>query len=619
MPQVGELTIFCGAMVGASIGFLWYNAHPAEIFMGDVGSLALGGAIGTVAVIIKQELLLPFIGGIFVIEALSVILQVASFKLRRKRIFKMAPAAPSLRAAGMVGVEDHRALLDRFAGICTLCTDHAEVALARSWWFVVEVSMSAQKLDVKDKRVLVVGLGKSGVASAIFLKDRGARVSVSDAKTEDQLRSAIPALLDKGISVETGGHGERTFRDQDLIVVSPGVPSDVPQLEKARAQGIPIIGEVELASRFLKGHIIAITGSNGKTTTTALAGEVIAMGGYEVLVGGNIGTPAIALVADSTSDTYNVLEISSFQLESIESFHPEIAVVLNITPDHLDRHHSFDAYVLAKARIFENQTAQDCAVLNADDPTCARSGCENPRSGVPGSAASRKSSAGRSCATAKIFWRDDERRPGDHAGQRHHAQGRTQPGKRPGRGLRRTHRRLRAAPHPPRRRGVQGGRASAGVRHYHPGRRVLQRFQGHQRRRHHQGSGAFPGNIHIILGGKDKGSDYSVLKDLLRARAKRVYTIGAAAEKIESQIAGAVPVLRAETLETAVKRAAESAAPGRHRAAGPGLRQLRSVRKLRAPWPRVQRGSAGSGRAQDAQRSRRGGVKLCHRDTETQR
>ena len=262
-------------------------------------------------------------------------------------------------------------------------------------------------MEIKNKRVLVVGLGKSGVASAIFLKERGARVSVSDAKTEDQLRSAIPALLDKGISVETGGHGERTFRDQDLIVVSPGVPSDVPQLEKARAAGIPIIGEVELASRFLKGHIIAITGSNGKTTTTALAGEVIGMGGYEVLVGGNIGTPAISLVSEATTDTYNVLEISSFQLESIESFHPEIAVVLNITPDHLDRHHSFDAYVQAKARIFENQTAEDYAVLNADDSTCAGL-AGRMRAQVYWFTRTKDVDRGAFVRDGKIFWRDDD-------------------------------------------------------------------------------------------------------------------------------------------------------------------------------------------------------------------
>ena len=196
--------------------------------------------------------------------------------------------------------------------------------------------------------MLVVGLGKSGVASAQFLQQHGARVTASDAKAEDDLRADIRTLLDLGVTVETGGHGERTFRQQDLIVVSPGVPTSVPQLAQARALGIPVIGEIELASRFLKGHIVAITGSNGKTTTTALAGEVIAWGGYESQVGGNIGTAAISLVAGSTDDTYNVLEVSSFQLETIQTFHPEVAVVLNVTPDHLDRHGSFDRYLAAK-------------------------------------------------------------------------------------------------------------------------------------------------------------------------------------------------------------------------------------------------------------------------------
>ena len=155
-------------------------------------------------------------------------------------------------------------------------------------------------MDVKGQRVLVVGLGKSGVASALFLENRGAKVAVSDAKSPEQLRDGIPQLLDHGISVETGQHGERTFRDQDLIVVSPGVPYDVPQLVHARERGNPVIGEVELAARFLKGHMVAITGSNGKTTTTTLAGDIIAAGGRQTLVGGNIGTPAITFVDRAT-------------------------------------------------------------------------------------------------------------------------------------------------------------------------------------------------------------------------------------------------------------------------------------------------------------------------------
>src|SRR5262249_11088126 len=224
-------------------------------------------------------------------------------------------------------------------------------------------------MELKNKRVLVVGLGRSGVASAFFLQDRGAKVTVSDEKSEAQLQNEIAALLDRGVSIETGRHGERTFRDQDLIVVSPGVPSDQPQLQQARSMGIPVIGEVELACRFLQGKVIAITGSNGKTTTTTLVGEILAKSGRKTFVGGNIGTPVISLAPQSTPDTLTVLEISSFQLETIEQFRPWIAAILNITPDHLDRHHTFDAYIEAKRRIFQNQQAGDFAVLNADDPT----------------------------------------------------------------------------------------------------------------------------------------------------------------------------------------------------------------------------------------------------------
>ncbi len=225
-------------------------------------------------------------------------------------------------------------------------------------------------MELKNKRVLVVGLGRSGVASAFFLQEHGAKVIVSDSKSEAQLQGEVSALLDRGISIETGRHGERTFRDQDLIVVSPGVPSDQPQLQHARSLGIPVIGEVELAFRFLQGKVLAITGSNGKTTTTTLVGEILAKSGKKTLVGGNIGTPVISLAGQSTADSMVALEISSFQLESIQQFRPWIAAILNITPDHLDRHHTFQAYVDAKARIFENQQASDFAVLNADDPTC---------------------------------------------------------------------------------------------------------------------------------------------------------------------------------------------------------------------------------------------------------
>src|ERR1700740_2818604 len=184
-------------------------------------------------------------------------------------------------------------------------------------------------MDLNNKRVLVVGLGRSGVASALFLKEHGATVTVSDPKPQDELGEDIPLLLDHGIVVETGGHGERTFRGQDLIVVSPGVPVDSPPLVQARSLGEPVIGEIELAAQHLPGPIVAITGSNGKTTTTTLSGEILTTGGLPMLVGGNIGTPAISLVAKAKPETVVVLEVSSFQLETIRTFRPKVAGALN--------------------------------------------------------------------------------------------------------------------------------------------------------------------------------------------------------------------------------------------------------------------------------------------------
>src|SRR5215472_4261686 len=226
-------------------------------------------------------------------------------------------------------------------------------------------------MELKGKKVLVVGLGKSGLAAALFLRRRGAQVTVSDVRSAEALARDIPALLEEGINVEAGGHGLLTFRRQDLIVVSPGVPLDTPELAQVRSFGLPIIGEIELAAWFLKGKMLAITGSNGKTTTTTLAGQILKDGGLQTLVGGNIGIPVIGLVDDSTDETWSVLEVSSFQLESTQEFHPEIAVILNITPDHLDRHGSFENYAMAKERIFREQSAEDALVLNADDPRAA--------------------------------------------------------------------------------------------------------------------------------------------------------------------------------------------------------------------------------------------------------
>ena len=208
-------------------------------------------------------------------------------------------------------------------------------------------------MELKDKRILVVGLGKSGLASAIFCAKKARKSPCPICAAWKRWRTELPALLDIGVMVEAGGHGLLTFRRQDWIVVSPGVPLDTPELVQARGFGTPVIGELELASRFLQGNILAITGSNGKTTTTALCGEIFRASGQPTQVGGNIGVPVISLVPQSTPESWNVLEVSSFQLETIDEFHPNIAVILNITPDHLDRHGTMENYVAAKERIFE--------------------------------------------------------------------------------------------------------------------------------------------------------------------------------------------------------------------------------------------------------------------------
>ncbi|HJR61563.1 MAG TPA: UDP-N-acetylmuramoyl-L-alanine--D-glutamate ligase [Vicinamibacterales bacterium] len=222
--------------------------------------------------------------------------------------------------------------------------------------------------SVRGKRVTVVGAARSGVAAAELLVRRGAAVTLSDVREQiDQagdLRSA-------GVRLELGSHGTETLLRSDLVVLSPGVPAEQAAVAAARAAGVHVIGELELASRWLRGRIVAITGTKGKSTTTTLTGRMLEAGGHRVLVGGNIGHALSAQVDDSTEDTIHVVEASSFQLETIETFRPWIAVLLNFSPDHLDRHVSVDAYAAAKSRIFINQTADDWAVLNADDASVA--------------------------------------------------------------------------------------------------------------------------------------------------------------------------------------------------------------------------------------------------------
>jgi UDP-N-acetylmuramoylalanine--D-glutamate ligase len=224
----------------------------------------------------------------------------------------------------------------------------------------------AQGFDVTGRHVTVAGAARSGIAAARLLATRGARVTLSDARGE--IPDAEP-LRQLGVAIELGGHITETFTSADLVVLSPGVPPEQAAVNAARKRGVPIVGELELASRWLQGRVIAITGTKGKSTTTVLAGKMLEAAGFRVAVGGNIGSPLSAQVAESTPDTLHVVETSSFQLEQTETFHPWIAVMLNFSPDHLDRHPSIEAYGRAKARIFENQADTDWAVINADDPS----------------------------------------------------------------------------------------------------------------------------------------------------------------------------------------------------------------------------------------------------------
>jgi UDP-N-acetylmuramoylalanine--D-glutamate ligase len=222
-------------------------------------------------------------------------------------------------------------------------------------------------LDVKGRKALVIGAARSGVASARFLAQRGATVALNDRKPLSEWPQTALDLKTEGVGLVEGDPPSWLLDQIDLLVVSPGVPTKAIPIRYAARRGVEVVGEIELASRFLRGRIVAITGTNGKTTTTTLIGQMLKDGGLTVQVGGNIGTPLISMIDSSSDDGWNVVELSSFQLETIVDFHPMVAAVLNVTPNHMDRYESLMDYAGAKHRIFMNQTAGDIAILNADD------------------------------------------------------------------------------------------------------------------------------------------------------------------------------------------------------------------------------------------------------------
>jgi UDP-N-acetylmuramoylalanine--D-glutamate ligase len=409
-------------------------------------------------------------------------------------------------------------------------------------------------------RVLVVGLARTGVATALFCATHNAKVTATESRLEDELGDVPAKLREAGVALELGGHTERLFLEQDLIVPSPGVPSDHPFLLAARSKKITIWSEIELAYRFQEGKLIGITGSNGKTTTTSLVHHILANSGVEAILAGNVGTPLISRVEAMNARTVAVVELSSFQLELIERFRPDIGVMLNLTPDHLDRHKTMEAYLAAKARLFENQTELDAAVLNADDaPT-----------------------VGHTPKKPQVFWfsrkqavkqgaclKGEDIVVAHQAGEDFVMKAQEIP-------LVGAHNleNVLAAVTAARLAGVHGASIGKAVKTFAGVEHRLEFVAEIDGVKYYNDSkatnvdatlkalDAFPGRILVILGGKDKGSDYTVLQKPLREKAILALLIGAASEKIEKQIAGSVAMELAETIERAVHIASQAAQAG---------------------------------------------------------
>jgi UDP-N-acetylmuramoylalanine--D-glutamate ligase len=396
--------------------------------------------------------------------------------------------------------------------------------------------------ELKGKRVAVVGMAKSGIAAAELLVEHGAIVIAVDQNPVTDVRLAA-------LGVEVRPQAATAIQGTDLVVLSPGVPADADIAEAARRDRIPVIGDLELASWFLQGDIIGITGANGKTTTTAMTGHILQASGIPVQVGGNIGTPPCSMIATSRAGQWNVLELSSFQLETTQTFHAHIGAALNVTPDHLDRHYTFENYAEAKARLFVNQTPSDFAVLNADDI-------------VTQGYAARTNADVRWFSSTKVVERGACLQNGtillDGAPL-------MQTSEVPLRGAHNIENTMAAAVM-----SRLAGARSIDIR------AAVMSFPGVEHRLEFIGElngvawyndskatnvdatlkaiAAFDGGLWIILGGKDKGSDYAPLVDALRSKVQGVLLIGAAAEKIERQIAG-LPVHRCGTLDLAVREA----------------------------------------------------------------
>jgi len=420
-------------------------------------------------------------------------------------------------------------------------------------------------MELAEKNILVVGIGKSGLAVARFAGRRGATVTVTDLCDEAALAARLPELRQMGARLVLGRHPVEIFQQADLIVVSPGVPHTIEPLKMARKRNIPVIGEMEFASRFIREPVVAVTGTNGKTTTTSLLGEMLALSGKRVFVGGNIGKPLIEYVQENAGAEIVVIEVSSFQLDTASTFRADVAVLLNISEDHLDRYDSFEAYVASKGRIFSNQTPEDTAVINLMDPDVKKSAASCRAKVRPFFHAGRNGSDPESGAV--IF----EKKIIIHAGG----------GKRVSLDLNQAlltgaHNRenIAAAALAT----LAAGGTAAGIQ------AAINSFRGLAHRL--ETVDTINGVLYVndskgtnvdavaraldavgrptvlIMGGRDKGGDYTLLRQILERTVKQLVLMGEAAGVIETQLGSATPVLNAADMAQAVKLAAAASDPG---------------------------------------------------------
>jgi UDP-N-acetylmuramoylalanine--D-glutamate ligase len=415
-------------------------------------------------------------------------------------------------------------------------------------------------MDLHGKKVLVVGMARTGIATAKFLQAKGSLVTTTEVKPEEEMKEAVEELKGMELSTEWGGHRTETFLQQDIIVVSPGVDLNIEPIQEAIQRGVRLISEIELACHFIHVPIIAVTGTNGKTTTTLLLGEMLKEDGRKVGVGGNVGEPLI-LFADGR-DRWEVLvaEISSFQLEAIEDFRPRISVLLNITEDHLDRYLSYDAYIEAKLRIFANQNSEDLAVLNRDDPIVMRFN-EKVKAKTFFFSLMEKLDQGVFSNGQTIFLRLGKRREEYSLA------------KAPLKGIHNVENMVAAVAA-----ATSFGCSKEAIQS------VLDRFKGLEHRvefvreiggvRFYNDSKgtnvgsvvkslqSFSEPVILIAGGKDKNGDLSPLKEWIQKRVKHLILIGEAKERMNRKLGGLTHTVMAKTMEEAVLLAHQKAKAG---------------------------------------------------------